>query len=110
MRAAAGDFREQITVRRLVQEADVTADLAGTPETVCTRRARFLTQGGRERQQAAQIAEGTHIVEMMWDSVTKTIDPQMDILHGTRVLAIVSVEDVDNLHELIRITCIETKP
>ncbi len=109
MRRAAGEFREQVTVRRLVQAADTDADLAGTPTTVCTRRAKFLSAGGRERQQLQQVAEGSEIVELIWDSVTRTIDPQMDLLHGTRVLAIVAVEDLDNLHEVVRLTVIQSK-
>ena len=107
MRRAAGDFRESIVIRRLVQAADPDADLAGTPETVCSRRARFVTGGGRERQQHQQLAEGTLIVELPWDSVTRTISPQMDLLYGTRVLAIVAVENVDQLNETMRLTCTE---
>lgn len=110
MRRAAGDFRDLVTVRRLDQTADAEADLATTYQTVCVRRARFVTGGGRERQQLQQVAEGQLIVELPWDSVTRTIDPQMELVFGTRRLAIAAAENVDELNEVVRLTCIEVKP
>lgn len=109
MRRAAGDFRETVSILRLVQLPSVASDLAETTEVLGHRRARFVTGAGRERQQAQQVAEGQTVVELMYDTVTASIDPQMRLVHRNRVLEIVSVEDVDHLREVIRLTCIEVK-
>lgn len=70
----------------------------------------MATRGGRESRVFDQVqAEVSHIIEVPYDSLTKTIVPKWRLKMGTRRLNITAAYDVDEQHRTIRVEAIEAK-
>lgn len=70
----------------------------------------MTTRGGREARVFDQVqADVSHIIEMPYNSLTKTIVPKWRLKMGTRRFNITAAYDVDEQHRTIRIEATEAK-
>lgn len=117
MGAGGRNFRVQLQRLETVGEGAVRdaaghigPSVDGNWTTVATRWAKVHPRTGREFYRAQQIDSTlTHLVEMDWDSVTKTITSKWRLkdVNSSRILEVISTLNVEERNRVIMLSCKE---
>ena len=110
MRGRAGKYCRKIAVYSRNLSANSAGDLETASLTkLCERFASVKSGAGVEKNRSLdqQQSLSTVTFAIPFDSVAATITPAMQIQYAGRTFEIVSVEDMDELHEEIQIIATE---
>lgn len=117
MNINAGDLTCRVRIERpkTAESAEndygeIDTTVAAGWELVETRYAQVLTEGSREVFRSRQFQpDVTHIVRMLYDTVTSTITPEMRLNYRDRALEIIGCHDMNEMHQYVEATCREKK-
>ena len=113
----SGNFNQRVTIEEEESNPETDAhgevDLSddGNWQTYAVPWANIKTKGGKEWWKSHKSnAEVTHVIRIPYDRLTQGIDSKMRIrLGNSRIINIVAVYDVDEMHEVLEMQCKEKK-
>lgn len=107
----AGALRTPIIIQAPSSASDGCGGVSSTWNTVLTTWAAISTVSQREVYQTGQgsqfTAQVTHRVQIRWPGATLGIAGGMQVVFGTRVFAIQTVENVQERNRILNLMCVE---
>jgi len=104
----AGELRHQVQIQQLETTQSGTGAPSTTWDTVLTPMAAIMTASSREVYQAAQFsAQVSHVIKIRWPGAGITIQGGMQVLFGSRVFKLQTVENVFERNRVMLLHCLE---